>query len=61
VKQSFWRKYALVCVKLQERAITQRRAELMAERETKKPSPLILKLLKEQVIAHCCCLALVSD
>ncbi|KAK7133640.1 hypothetical protein R3I94_015495 [Phoxinus phoxinus] len=33
---------------LRERAITQRRAELMAERETTKPSPLTLKPLKEQ-------------
>ncbi|KAG1963767.1 adenylate kinase 9 [Pimephales promelas] len=33
---------------LRERAITQRRAELMAERETKKPSPLTLKPLKKQ-------------
>lgn len=44
-----------VCVNLQDRAITQRRAELMAERAPKKPSPLTLRPLKEQVIDHCLC------
>ncbi|XP_050995505.1 adenylate kinase 9 isoform X2 [Labeo rohita] len=33
---------------LRDRAITQRRAELMAERAPKKPSPLTLRPLKEQ-------------